>query len=68
MGYSRQGVAIPLQLFVWSRLPEVLGRSNAAKAVWVYAVVAYSATVQMIWLLFAAYASEWLPYQFYPTV
>lgn len=57
---------IPLQLFVWSRLPEALGGSIGAKAVWVYAVVAYSAAVLLVWLLFASNAKAWLPYQFYP--
>jgi len=58
---------IPLQLFVWSRLPEALGRGSVAKAVWVYAVIAYSAAVLLVWLLFASHAQSWLPYQFYPT-
>ena len=59
---------IPLQLFVWSRIPDAMGRSGAANAVWVYAVVAYSAVVYFVWLFFANYALYWLPYQFYPWV
>jgi hypothetical protein len=59
---------IPLQLFVWSRAPDVLGKPGATNAAWVYAIVAYSALVQFVWLVFAIHASGWLPYQFYPWV
>lgn len=59
---------IPLQLFVWSRLPDALGRNGHAKALWVYAVVSYSAVVHFVWLFFAAHSYLWLPYQFYPWV
>jgi hypothetical protein len=59
---------IPLQLFVLSRLPDVLGRRNAQNAFWVRAVVAYSAAVLFVWLIFASHAYAWLPYQFYPWV
>jgi hypothetical protein len=59
---------IPLQLFVWSRLPDAMGRPGTANAVWVYAVVAYSAVVYFVWLFFATHALYWMPYQFYPWV
>ena len=59
---------IPLQLFVWSRIPDAMGRPGAANAVWVYAVVAYSAIVYFVWLLFATHSLYWLPYRFYPLV
>lgn len=59
---------IPLQLFVLSRLPDVLGRHNGKNAFWVRAVVAYSAAVLFVWLFFAQTAFAWLPYQFYPWV
>jgi hypothetical protein len=59
---------IPLQLFVWSRVPDVMGRSGSVSAGWVYAVVGYSAAVYFVWLFFAANAHHWLPYQFYPWV
>lgn len=59
---------IPLQLFVWSRVPDVLGRPGAANSVWVYAVIIYSGLVQFVWLVFATYSYVWLPYQFYPWV
>lgn len=59
---------IPLQLFVLSRLPDVLGRENGKNAFWVRAVVVYSAAVLFVWLVFATHAYAWLPYQFYPWV
>lgn len=56
---------IPLQLFVWSRVPDAMGSLGSTKAGWVYAVVAYSATVHFVWLFFATHAGGWLPYQSY---
>ena len=56
---------IPLQLFVWSRLPL---RNNRLSHVWVNYVVLYSLAVLLVWLLFAGHAFAWLPYQFYPLV
>jgi hypothetical protein len=59
---------IPLQLFVLSRLPSVLGEKGGNNTPWVCAVVAYSAAVHFVWLFFADTAFAWLPYQFYPWV
>jgi hypothetical protein len=57
---------IPLQLFVLSRLPNVIGLRNGRNKVWVRWVVAYSGAVLFVWLMFAKTAFAWLPYQFYP--
>jgi hypothetical protein len=59
---------IPLQLFVLSRLPNAMGRHGGKNALWVNVVVAYSAVVHFVWLVYANNASSWLPYQFYPWV
>ena len=59
---------IPLQLFVWSRLPDALGRPGEANPGLVYAVVSYSTAVHFVWLNFAVHSVYWLPYQFYPWV
>lgn len=57
---------IPLQLFVWSRLPIALGSRRGNTKIWISLVVAYSAAVLFVWLGFGARAVAWLPYQFYP--
>ena len=59
---------IPLQLFVWSRFPDAMGRPGAKNAFWVYAVIAYSAAVYFVWLFFAVHNAYWIPYKFYPLV
>ena len=59
---------MPFQLFVWSRVPDAMGKPGAANTGWVYAVVGYSAVVYYVWLFFADNAYSWLPYQFYPLV
>ena len=59
---------IPLQLFVFSRLPDALGQRGRKNAGLVYAVVIYSLVIQFVWLMFADTSFAWLPYQFYPWV
>jgi len=59
---------IPLQLFVLSHLPNILGRRNGKNALWVCFVVAFSALILFVWLFFAIHSRYWLPYQFYPWV
>jgi hypothetical protein len=59
---------IPLQLFVWSRVPDAMGRPGWANAFWVYTVIGFSAVVHFVWLFFATHSYLWLPYQFYPWV
>jgi hypothetical protein len=56
---------IPLQLFVWSRVPDAMGRPGGKNVGWVFAVVGYSATVHFVWLFYATHAGGWLPYQSY---
>src|SRR5918994_875716 len=55
---------MPIQLSVWSRLPDAIGRGWSAFVV--YGCVAYSSLVLVTWLLFAAHSPYWLPYQLYP--
>ena len=54
---------IPLQLFIWSRVPDALGSPGNKNAGWVYAIVGYSATVHFVWLFFATHSGGWLPYK-----
>ena len=55
---------IPLQLFVFSRLPDVLGGGQKVRT-WVTAIVAYYALVLFVWLFYAVHSQYWLPYRFY---
>lgn len=57
---------IPLQIVTLSRLPYALS-SNTAKPLpsLIFAVMAYSFTIQYVWLNFADNASSWLPYKSY---
>ncbi len=57
---------IPLQLFVWSRLPQAMGQRAGTQRQWLAVVLAYAFAVQFVWLFYADHSHAWLPYQFYP--
>ena len=57
---------IPLQIVVWSHIPDVFGRSAQQRNVLVLSVVFYCAMVLFAWLFFATHAIYWIPYRFYP--
>ena len=59
---------IPLQLFVWSRLPQAMGHRAGTQRQWIAMVLIYSFAVQFVWLFYADHSYAWLPYQFYPWV
>lgn len=52
---------IPLQIYVFTRLPDILGHGKSRRF-WVQAVLLYYTTVQFVWLFFAVHAEYWLPY------
>lgn len=56
---------IPLQLFVFSRVPR-LASTVQVRTPLVVGVVGYYAAVLFVWLNFATHAFAWLPYQFMP--
>lgn len=56
---------IPIQLFVFSRVPR-LASTVRVRTPLVLGVVGYYAAVQFVWLNFAVHAWAWLPYQFMP--
>lgn len=56
---------LPLQLVVFSRLPEVFGGRAGNAQAWVGSVIAYYAVVLFVWLNFATHAGYWIPYRFY---
>lgn len=53
---------IPIQLFVFARLPFVVHEPQQ-RALLVVGVVGYYTLVQAVWLFFASHAFAWLPYQ-----
>ncbi len=57
---------IPLQIFVFSRLPYAFPRKGRPDPLLVLGIVGYSATVQFVWLTRAQHAENWVPYQFFP--
>jgi hypothetical protein len=57
---------IPLQMFVWSRLPQAMGQRAGTQRLWIVVVLAYAFAVQFVWLFYADHSFAWLPYQFYP--
>jgi hypothetical protein len=66
---DRMGLyVLPLQLMVFSYLPEVMGKQRGNNSLWVVFVLAYYAAVEFVWLNFATHAFAWVPYQFYPWI
>lgn len=57
---------IPLQLVVLPRLPYAFAISGRPNGQMTLLVIAYSATVQFVWLNYATHAGYWIPYQIYP--
>jgi uncharacterized Tic20 family protein len=58
---------IPLQLFVLSRLPSVLADEQGhPSGPFTIAIIVYSTIVEFVWLNYATFAKDWIPYQFYP--
>ncbi|UWX04046.1 EpsG family protein [Pseudoxanthomonas sp. NC8] len=57
---------IPLQLYVFSRLPRLAGDNVRLRTGLVLGVIGYYAAVQFVWLNFATHARHWVPYQFGP--
>lgn len=59
---------IPIQLYVWSRLPASMASTHRMQIPWVAGVMLYSLAVQFVWLFYADHSYAWLPYQFFPWV
>jgi hypothetical protein len=57
---------IPLQLFVWSRLPQAMGRRAGTQLQWLMVVLVYAFAVHLVWLFYADHRMSWLPYKFFP--
>jgi len=57
---------LPLQLVVFSHLPDILGRAGGRNSTLVGAVLAYYTMVLYVWLNFSHHALAWTPYTFAP--
>lgn len=57
---------LPLQLVVFTHLPDTVGRQRSMQLACVAIIVFYYAAVQFIWLNYAKNAEFWLPYRFFP--
>jgi hypothetical protein len=58
---------IPIQVYVFSRVPDAMESGQHRKATRLL-VVAYYAAVLFVWLNYANHSQYWIPYQFYPFV
>lgn len=54
---------IPLQLAVFSNLPDALGRPGARNSDIISSIVLYYAAVLFVWLNFAGHSFRWVPYK-----
>lgn len=57
---------LPLQLWVFSHLPDVFGRSPREQSALSLIIILYYGLVLYVWLAFATNAAAWLPYKWYP--
>lgn len=57
---------IPLQMFVYSRLPTLFGKPPFENGAMKIGIIAYSGLVLYVWLTAATHSSQWLPYTVYP--
>jgi hypothetical protein len=56
---------IPIQIYVFSRLPNVIWRGKHRLEVQGL-IILYYGLVLLVWLNYATHAQYWLPYRFYP--
>jgi hypothetical protein len=54
---------LPLQIVVFSYLPDVFSTNKMVAAFFVFLIVSYYALVQFVWLNYAVNSWAWLPYQ-----
>ena len=54
---------IPLQLLVFSHLPDAFGQFARRNGDIVFAILAYYSAVLFVWLNYATHSRKWIPYQ-----
>ena len=55
---------LPLQLFVFAHLPDILGAFGKRNQAIVFLILLYYTAVMFVWLNFATHSRYWVPYQF----
>jgi len=56
---------IPLQLYFYSKLPDIIGGTQFAR-VWMLIIIIFYAVIQFVWLNYANFSHLWIPYRFMP--
>lgn len=56
---------LPLQIFVFAHLPDVMGRYGRQNSAVVTMIVLYYAAILFVWLSFGAFSRAWVPYQMF---
>jgi len=54
---------LPIQLVIFSHLPEIFGNTKAISKIITFLILFYYSIVLFIWLNFAIHAGGWLPYR-----
>jgi hypothetical protein len=57
---------IPLQLFVFSRLPQLMSKSIIVNYQYLFLIFIYYSLTFYVWLFHAQYSAFWIPYKFFP--
>lgn len=57
---------IPLQLYVFSHLPDALGKPGGWNQAYVFGIVVFYAAVQFVWLNLGTFSGWWIPYRMFP--
>jgi hypothetical protein len=57
---------IPLQIYVFSRIPRAISRGRSMSVAWTALIVAFFGVVLFVWLIYANNARFWLPYRLFP--
>ncbi len=56
---------VPLQMFVWPRVPVAFGRKQRQNFMMIAGILAYSLTINVGWFTIGAWAHAWVPYRNY---
>jgi hypothetical protein len=59
---------LPLQVYVFSHLPDALGKQGALNQPIVMGILVFYAVVLFVWLNFGNFSKWWLPYRMFPTI